>query len=260
MNYLTTQLENSILNIESIPKQALQTVTQKLPEIIKRTAAFNRNNSQITLNMMSLTMLNGQSHMRLIRQTLAEIENRQVALAESQVSHAKLLNEKSDPNADPEVQAAEERLRFFRISHLENKIAGAIKDIATLISAYERLVEKYDVKDWTETDFERSEIKHHVRRSFELLYRNMLERGTPSDSTMEYMQQFGIHAQLAIKEVVGYMTHVEELIKNGERPSSIHLEEFLDEMANKYEGNAYEVTKRMFGVEKIEISEYTNGW
>jgi hypothetical protein len=256
---LTIPLEQSILNIETIPKEALQTVTSKLPELVKKTSAFNRSNSQSTLNMMTLTMLNGQSPHRVVRQILAEIEHRYIALAESQVSHTKLINEVSDVTSD-EVFVAEQRLKKFRIEHLENKIAGAIKDIAVLISSYERIVETHGIKDWTEEDFERAEVKHHIRRGFELLYRNMIEHGSPKESTIEYLQQFGVHVQLALYEVVGYITYIDNLIKGGERPGSLHLEQFLNEMSVKYVPHTIELNKYMFGVEDTVVPEFTNKW
>jgi len=256
---LTTSLEKSILNIEAIPPEALQTLTSKLPDLVKKTSAFNRSNSQTTLNMMTLTMLNGQSPHRVVRQILAEIEQRYTALAESQVNHAKLLEEVSTDISEG-VFAAEQRLKKFRIDHLENKIAGAIKDIAVLISSYERIVEVHGIKDWTEEDFERAEIKHHIRRGFELLYRNVLEHGSPKESSTEYLQQFGVHIQLALHEVIGYITYTNDVIKIGERPSSLHLEKFLDEMAVKYEPCAIELNKHMFGIEDINVSEFMNKW
>ena len=67
---------------------AVAKVNEFLPEIEEKTRSFDRNNSQHTLSLMTLTMLNGQSPMRMLRQIMAEIEKRKMALAEAQVSYA----------------------------------------------------------------------------------------------------------------------------------------------------------------------------
>lgn len=253
--------KHDIIKIDSItttPLAAIDKLSTRLPELYKKTEAFNRTNSQTTLNLMTLTMMTGQSPMRQVRQILAEVERRQVALAESQVTYAKLIEEEIDSSLSPTIYDAETRLKNFKISQLENKISGSIKDIATLISAYDRLVEKHNISEWTEEDFEKEEAAHHIRRGFELLYRNIIECGRPKEATIEYMQQFGVHIQIATQEVIGYISVVEEMIKTGDRPNSSHIEDFLDEMCKKYQHCSQEVSSRMFGVDNLIIPEYMN--
>ena len=55
------------INVAAVAK-----VNEFLPEIEEKTRAFDRNNSQTTLGLMTLTMLNGQSPMRMMRQVMAE--------------------------------------------------------------------------------------------------------------------------------------------------------------------------------------------
>ena len=107
--------------------------------------------------------------------------------------------------------------------------------------------ENFGVEDWTEEEFEDSEKKHHVRRGFELMYRNLLDGGRASTSTIEYMQQYGVHPQVGFVEVQGYIAVVNELISKQQIPHSNHLEEFLDAMADKYYKEADKTTERIFG-------------
>lgn len=255
MQILSTQLTGT----SSAPPAAVKLVSDRLPELTKKTDVFNRNNSQTTLNMMTLTMNTGQSPMRQIRQTLAEIEKRQSALAEAQVSHAKLL-EALDTVPGTPVEEAEHRQAQFNLQKLESKIGGSIKDIATLIGAYDRLVEKSGFGTWTEEEFEQSECRHHIRRGFELLYHNLVESSRAKKATIEYLTQFGVHTQVAIREVSGYMMVVEELIKNNNIPSAAHIEDFLDEMADKYQHCAKEAAQRMFGVDGIANPDFMTTW
>ena len=236
-----------------INPQAVALVNEFLPELDEKTKFFDRNNSQSTLSMMSLTMLNGHSPLRMLRQVLAETEKRKMALAEAQVSHAQALKQidklQQKIFLDPENKIAQAKLRsaFVGIESMESKINGSFKDIATLITAYNNLKENYGIEDWTEEEFEESEKKHHVRRSFELMYRNLMDGGRASTSTIEYMQQYGVHPQVGFVEVQGYITVVNELISKQQIPHSNHLEEFLDAMADKYYKESDKTTERIFG-------------
>ena len=236
-----------------INPQAVALVNEFLPELDEKTKFFDRNNSQSTLSMMSLTMLNGHSPHRMLRQVLAETEKRKMALAEAQVGHAKALKnieklqDKLFLDPDNNVLNAKLRAAFVSIEMMESKINGSFKDIATLITAYNNLKENYGIEDWSEEEFEKSEKKHHVRRGFELMYRNLMDGGRASTSTIEYMQQYGIHPQVGFVEVQGYITVVNELISKQQIPHSNHLEEFLDAMANKYYKEADKTTERIFG-------------
>ena len=157
-----------------INPQAVALVNEFLPELDEKTKFFDRNNSQSTLSMMSLTMLNGHSPLRMLRQVLAETEKRKMALAEAQVSHAQALKkidklqEKVFLEPDNKIAQAKLRAAFVNIEMMESKINGSFKDIATLITAYNNMKENFGVEDWTEEEFENSEKKHHVRRGFEL--------------------------------------------------------------------------------------------
>ena len=240
-----------------INPQAVALVNEFLPELDEKTKFFDRNNSQSTLSMMSLTMLNGHSPLRMLRQVLAETEKRKMALAEAQVSHARALKNidklQEKVFLQPENKIAQAKLRaaFVGIESMESKINGSFKDIATLITAYNNLKENYGIEDWTEEEFEESEKKHHVRRGFELMYRNLMDGGRASTSTIEYMQQYGVHPQVGFVEVQGYIAVVNELISKEQIPHSNHLEEFLDAMADKYYKESNKTTQRIFGKENI---------
>ena len=234
----------------NINEAAVEKVSQYLPELDIKTKAFGSQNSQTTLTMMSLTMLGGQSPYRMLRQILAEVEKRKGALSESQVTHAKFVREieKLEDQTDDPVQAARYRRACVSITTLEGKINGSFADIATLIDAYNNIKETNGISDeWDEETFENAEKKHHVRRCFEMMYRNILDTGRISTATIEYMQQFGVHPQICQKEVQGYIVYTEDRIAQGEIPHANDLEEFLDEMGEKYWEGADKTSERLFG-------------
>ena len=214
----------------NINEAAVEKVSQYLPELSEKTKGFGSQNSQTTITMMTLTMLGGQSTYRMLRQILAEVEKRKGALSESQVNHAKLVREieKLENQTDDPVQAARYRKACVSITTLENKINGSFKDIATLIDAYNNIKETQGIDEWDEEAFEDAEKKHHVRRCFEMMYRNLLDGGRVSTSTIEYMQQFGVHPQICQKEVSGYIAYTDDRIQQGGILHANDLEDFLD--------------------------------
>ena len=244
----------------NINKHAVEKVNRYLPELEEKTRAFDRNNSQSTLAFMTLTMLIGQSPYRMMRQIMAEVEKRKGALVEAQVNHAKHLKEieRLKDEEDP-VLAAKYRQRCVNITTMEQKINGSFKDIATLIDAYNNIKEANGIEDWDEEAFEKEEKKHHVRRAFELMYRNLLNTGRASESSIEYCQQYGVHPQVCMTECSGYLAYTADLIAKGKGhklPHANHLEEFLDEMAEKYQSNPDGTSERLFGKPDITVTDY----
>lgn len=238
---------------------AVAKVNEFLPEIEEKTRSFDRNNSQHTLSLMTLTMLNGQSPMRMMRQIMAEIEKRKMALAEAQVSYAETQKEIQDLEfEDDPISQAKFRQKNVSMFMLESKINGSFKDIATLIDQYNNIKETHSIDEWDESTFEAEEKRHHVRRGFELMYRNLLEGGRAQTATIEYLQQYGVHPQVALTETSGYVQHTGEQISNGVVLHSNDLEEFLDQMADKYCVNVDKTAERMFGKVNFTNSEYMN--
>lgn len=260
-------MSNSLINVSmsfpvvpGVSEKTLQKVSQNLPIISEKTKNFGRNNSQTTLSMMTLTMMNGQSPMRMIRQVLAELEQKKLALAESQVTHAKLMRDieelkNKDGNLDS-VEQAEFRFKHVQLDNIEEKIGGALKDVAVLIEAYENIKNKHNIDDWDEETFEREEKKHHIRRGFELLYRNILHQGRAHESSIEYLQQYGVHVQPALVEVVQYIESVNEKLKTNCVITGADMENFLDAMAEKYKDCADEASERLFGKKDFTNTDY----
>ena len=248
-----------LINLTKQNKALVDRVKKALPAIDKHTRFFDRQNSQTTIQLMTLTMLGGSSPLRMLRQVTAEVEKRKNALYEAQHNVAKkqeeidVLEEKQNLTS---VEKAELIKLKHEVSQINNKANGSLKDIATLADAYDNIMSKNNMKDWNEEEFENEEKGHHVRRGFEMLYRNLLEYSRAREATLEYLQQYGVHAQMAIAEVSGYITFVNQLIKEKRILDATHLENFLDEMKNKYVHNADKISNRLFGRDGIINKSY----
>jgi len=254
---ITQENVDFLVTSNNINEHAVEKVNRYLPELEEKTKAFDRKNSQTTLALMSLTMMNGHSPYRMLRQILAEVEKRKGALVEAQVSHAKIVKEITDfQDSEDPILKAEYRQRCISISTLEQKMNGSFKDMATLIDAYNNIKEKNGIDDWDEEAFEKEEKKHHVRRAFELMYRNSLNSTRPSEATIEYCQQYGIHPQVCFTEVAKYILYSTERINKNVELHSNDLEDFLDEMAEKYYKNADATSERLFGKTDFATNDY----
>ena len=251
--------QSSSLLIDNKSEILQERISSGLPDIQRQTRVFDRQNSQTTLAFMTLTMLNGQSPMRMLRQVLAEIEKRQGALYDAQYISTKAKAE-LDTLLEKDNRTKVEEAKIIKIQYeitlTSNKANGSLKDIATLMDVYDYIKKNNDIDGWGEAEFEQEEKAHHTRRGFEMLYRNLIEYGRGKEATLEYMQQYGVHVQSAIAEVSGYIEHANTLIKRGEILTSLHLEDFLDEMKDKYSNNADEVSKKLFGTTDITNKEY----
>jgi hypothetical protein len=83
-----------------------------------------------------------------------------------------------------------------------------------------------------------------------------MDGGRASTATIEYMQQYGVHPQLALTEVSGYIKLTAERIAKLEVLHSNDLEEFLDKMADKYFQNADITAERIFGKKDFVNTDY----
>ena len=227
-------------------KKAIARVSKGLPDLIKQAQQFGRSNSQTSLSLMSLTMMNGHSPMRILRQILAEVDAKKRALSDAQVSYATLeenIQKLEDKDNPTKVELCELRALFVNKQDLERNINGSFKDLAVLMDNYDRVKKLHGIEEWDE-------------HTFELLYRTMIQQQTSTEGPTEYLMQYGVHPQTAMAECSGYIVHSQERIKNGELLTGKDCEEFLDAMSHKYAHCADEVSKRLFGEEDIISPNY----
>ena len=88
------------------------------------------------------------------------------------------------------------------------------------------------------------------------MYRNLLNGGRASESTVEYCQQYGVHPQVCLTEVSGYLTYTADKISKHDLPHANDLEDFLDGMADKYQLNPDATSERIFGKKDVSNHDY----
>ena len=241
----------------------LTTIADRMPEINRAVRSLGRKNTQVTNRLMTLTMLNGISPMRIVRQCLSEIENRRQAikenrfkLAESYVKLNKIryeisklekreieLNklifeaENKEPLEDELVQ-----LRFtldlskIKMEKLITSIhdamvymEGALKDVASFQSSYLQIIKNKGLpENWDESDLEKAEVEHHIQMGFLLLFRDLLVSGRIGMGTIEYLGQFGIHPMVGSELVAEYIQNRAGGLEKFKQDENATLSDLMD--------------------------------
>ena len=76
--------------------------------------------------------------------------------------------------------------------------------------------------------------KISCKAGFELMYRDIFGSNIMGVGNLEYLEQYGVHPQVAHKETITYANAINEGINEGMVFCGNHLEEWLDKMAEKY--------------------------
>ena len=143
---------------------------------------------------------------------------------------------------------------IFFVSDSILYLEGAIKEVASFQDAYNQIRKNNNIpEDWDENNFEKAEIKHHVKQAFLLAYRDTLQNNCANQGTMEYMHQFGLNPQSSYSLIRDYIKQNDETIQDSEcsdLPSYNNLEDFLEEMAEIHKDCYKDAMKRM-GLDKL---------
>lgn len=272
---------NQLAQFFTFTEDKLAKIAANMPEINRATRAFGRRNTQTTNKLMTLTMLNGTSPYQVLKQCLAEIENRRSAVKENtfklmenrvkleqlqyQIIEMKLdevekecisENKATSINFNLQLKQIEIQKLASDISDSMLYIEGAFKDIASFQSAYIQIKKNNNIPDnWDEVDYENSEIKHHIRQAFFLLYRDILQTGAPNMATMEYLHQFGINPQTAYGLTRTFLQTCDQMIQEQKYPTFESLEVFFDEMADTFKDCYKDMMKRL-GLDTLHESWY----
>ena len=251
-----TDLQKSLSELATMTPAKVALIAERMVEIDRASKTTGRSDTQTTNQLMTLTMMASSPYRRL-RQCLAQIEDRRIAiehnyfkLRKTEIRVKKWL-EKGDELSLLNVQEAEfsrERSKIY--------IDGALKELAVFQEAYDEIRRNHDIpEDWDELDAERDEIKHHIRQVFRQGHRDMVLTGSITQGNAEYFEQFGIHLQVAKKCIQEYIRAVDDAIENEQAPNVNHLYRFLDRMVDTFL-NAHQDVLSDIGLDKLLRGEF----
>ena len=173
-----SRVETALQNpMKVIDDKKLAKIGERMKEINEKMYNFGRQDSQTTRKLMTLQMLNtADSTYRLLRQILAQIETTRMAITENYTklkeSYLKLKRLKIElDNEHDEFKRSELKTQMqatiTSISDIFVYVEGALKEIGFLQDCYDQVKKNKNIRDdWDEVDFEKEEIKAHIRNAF----------------------------------------------------------------------------------------------
>lgn len=233
---------NGVAQLKSYGGKTLQenfdSADAAIAEVQYTERIFDRSRSQWMLKF--LTCSNADGWLRL-RQISAEMCSKRMALSEAKFNYLKRLTEAKIKREDMLSEKSENKKLLLEIEAAElesqateilSKVEGAMKEVETLAQMHHALKEK--LGDITEEEFEKAQIKSHIKRATMQAVRDVKEKGCIGAGNGEYLEQSGVSTSAIQKEILAF---IEQESRSNIGDTSL-LHSFLDAIANKYSGAA----------------------
>ena len=152
---LSKNVLGEMLNGTSISDEALQKISDRLPELHRAKMVVGRKNSQTTATLMTMTMI-ADSPYRQLKQCLSQIDHKRNALIEAHFNSKKdqveiTRLEKSDDELD-QIEAEHKRVL---LAGLQSSAENAMKEIGMYQDIYEEIRDSHNIPvDWDEEDYD----------------------------------------------------------------------------------------------------------
>ena len=253
-NYSEHALSLSIDSLGSLPTMTpdkIAKINERMVEIDRANKTAGRRNTQTTNQLMTLTMMTDSPYRRL-RQCLAQIEDRRIAIEQNLYE----MKRNEFREAEQIEQGDEESmLKVAYGRHARERtmvyIDGALKELAVFQEAYEEIRKNNNIPIfWDEEDAENDEARHHIRQVFRQAFRDVTLTGQVSQGNAEYLEQYGIHLMTATAVLKTYIKHQQEQIDAGNYPTINTFYEFLDKCVELF-GEEYIKVMKHIGLDKV---------
>lgn len=232
--------------VVSMPEYAgmLTVLSDSLPAIKASSENFHKTQSQFMDNMLTVSH---PTPLRNVRQILAEINKTELALKEAYIKVYKKEIEIQIKRRELDAETDELKQKLIQLdmlelsTHLEatkSAVGGAIRRITHYTEQYNSILNKHNLHNFTEEDFENEEEKYHIMKAFDQGVTAARTRPDASidEGNMIYLTQIGIngaHAQLRVTE---YLQAEKQLLAQGKAPTHGAYLSFLDRCAQEFAG------------------------
>jgi len=246
------------LSFKTIDDKALAEINEWMPVVNSKVNAFNKQNSQTTLSLMTLNMIDSGPY-RVLRQILAQVEKKRGALKENLYNIEKKKIQYAEYNERDDLTPLEDlEMRKIACDIIDSKshIEQALKELGSLKRRYEEICKNKGIpEDWDEQDFEDEEIEHHIKSIFRNAIRDKMQGGC-NMGTQEYMEQFGLNPIVAYACVDSYLAETRKIINDtGQGPDINSLYQFYDNMFNLFK-NEYKKAAARIGLDNITQADF----
>jgi hypothetical protein len=221
-------------------QQNLENADKAIAKVKYTERIFDRSRSQWMLKF--LTCSNADGWLRF-RQISAEMARKRLALQDAKFGYMKQLTEAKILREEMlEEKKSENKKLLLEIEATEKecqaaetliKIEGALKEVETLAQMHEDLKAKLP-SDITEEEFEKCQTKAHIKRATMQAVRDVKSTGRIGTGNAEYLEQSGLSTSAIQKEILSF---IEQESRSDIGDTSM-LHQFLDAIADKYEGTA----------------------
>ena len=241
----------------TLTSSKLDKINRRMMEVNRACQIFSKKNTQTSSQLMTLTMLNDAPYRRL-RQCLAEIKKKLSGLAES---YFKIKKKKIEIEGWRKENTAMANVCIeeatYEVQSSKDIIEASLKEIAMFQSVYDEIIKSHNIpENWDELDMENDEISHHLKMIFRLCFKDVVHSGRLGMGTMEYLEQYGLHAQTCYALTADYVSSVDEMLQSKEgMPTVNSLYDWLDKMAETFKDAHKDVLKRI-GITELIKDEY----
>ena len=215
-------------------QENLENAQKAMDKVAYTEKIWDRSRSQFMLKF--ITCSNAEDWFRM-RQISAEMCSKRLALSEAKYGYMMNLTKakiKRDEMAE-EDNENKKLLLEIEAHQLENyasetlmKIEGAFKEMETLSQMHDQLKEK--LGDITEAEFEKAQVRGHIKREVSQAIREVKEGGKIKAGNAEYLEQSGLSTTAILKDIYDFL-EAESQAGIGHNEM---LHKFLDDTADKY--------------------------
>ncbi len=224
-------------------KEMVTKIQASMPAIQASTDLFYKSQSQFMDNMLTVS---GPTPIRNVRQILAEMQKTHEAIRELQFKTMRKDVELRMKQREYETETDELKKQLIEVDMIEMKysaelsksyLSGAIRKLTNYTDQYNSLVEKHNLKEFTEEDFEREEEKYHIMTAFtQGICAARAHGGVIDEGNMIYLTQIGINGTHAQKLVSDYLNYEMKLIADNKAPTHKFFLNFLEQVAEIFKG------------------------
>lgn len=266
---IALQQISSEITVEPEYKEMLKHINSNLPAISRDSENFYKSASQFknaTLDVTDLTPMGALKHvLAVIDQTRAALEEAHINVKRQQVN----LKKKSF-EYDTSENEFEKELLWIDIIEInnsltrsENLIKGSLRKLSFFTTQYQTLMEKLNVSEITELDYELNESRHHVMTAMkQALCAARARGGLIDEGNHIYLFDMGINGAIAQAEITAYLNAEQEALSKGVATTHELTMKWLEACADRFAdcGNKFAELRGLLPLDNKSLAkEISNG-
>ena len=245
-----------VSSLVTLDEKQVAKIHARLPEYHRAKTMVGHGGSQHTSTLQSMHMISDSPYSRL-KQCLAQISKLYNGLQEGyfKIEAQKIeideFMKKTDRKSRLEVRRIESEIN----THSEG-MESNLRKIGMFQDMYDGIIKNNNIpENWTEEDYEKSEISNLIKKSFRLGIQDLQATGRVSKAAVEWWEQLGIHPQLAESRIRTYQVNTQNILNDLDHISITLMYDFLDEMVKEFK-DTYKLALKRIGLDEIGSKDF----